>query len=1614
MASLKRPRPVAEEDEDDLIVLQNQFLQSKSSSSAQLVSQSKASSSSSSSSSSKKQDRKQADAAASVSVHPVVPPMSLSINIVERDVSNVTSVPAPVIGGKAFPEAVSRHDLTPRSEPETADNRHQSIFARQHGLRAVSLIPHPVARRCLIDGSGLNLSPAEALEEVTKIQQENMRLIQEMSGPMREKAQADVLSSIQPDMLSFLKHRSLEKSKVSKVLVDEEMEPVPDVRQQQPVQLPQVTAEIIERERGKNVDQKCVHMDVVEEGKLKWMTPLPTATTASSIINSEARFGFEGQLIMHADVDMDCGTSTSRQGLHHHGSDQERAGYSLSELFTFIDSSLSAQKVIGLQVIGNLMKRSYRGEYDHVFDSSLAEQLIQGSEILLMIRRCLDDTSQTVTTAGINCLRNLICNTDMDELYLDQLFAWNVGSFDVPFLDPKTLDHVEKVDELKDDEIIRLDPIRGLIRTDLLPRLRYLLDHLIKQQDDPVIVKNVFAILIRVSRHSAESCRAIADTPFLLETIIAHFLQPMISLKSDSFYGNPYSQALKLIRILCASSSQVAAIIIDTFPHLLNSCRAFITIDPRVCHHNAQQWSGGREQDQRVKSTPADLMRLSLESLRMHCVCLQQDSSSSRASALTSLQQLFPILIRQSQYLLTMSPLEETSRNRNNNSSSSRSGCKAEVAAARGPDAEKELSGSNLFDWHFASTLIACLDRVAVIASAATSQSTDACMQEIGIKVSLAFKGIIESAVLKWITLMLNQVILPPAPASLDICLTIGIGVRFLLHSDQHADKSMLNISGEQATRSRDRLYECFLKPLVQSHTANATVSLWSKVIRNLTAGSSILLPSTLIRLKRGAGNQFDCQNSKQNINEKRNRSCGIHPDFGSCRDQVLLPAAPSSSSMTTDADDPRSGSSRIPSNDHDDDSCLPLFHAVIQISLALIATQDQHEEEKETALFTSNHRWITNHHPDLTNDGVVVECLQTLILTQGLVDFVSRINQSLLLMTRNAECCSFFDSFHLMVLSELALLSGRLMVQFSPEQESSLTTPPPSPVPSSGMPAGDDEAGVTSAGERESLTRETGSQEDNRRAGKFKQMTGMALEEEERGGGRLLLRQEKVVRDFLQHSLSLLTLIPDPIVKQDIKAGIIFSPALYRILLMQQAVGSAGSLLEDKMRTHLRIREEKQLPLSGSSSSCVSTGGTQSHDLMRQPKRQQEDEDFAASADATTGTAATSAGKVDHGISLENLNAKLVQVSSVYQQYSSCGSCYWIFDPIIQLMTKVRMSGALQADASTDPNSLTSVPEIKTTKHQEDEERTDQQWGMDVTSDSVNPIDCCLSFVRLLHQLVPQFLFPDLVSRRDTFMLITCSFLTGDLLDTAARSHMHHFLDYYLSLGSKFEISSDDEIPDQIFARRKNLPPKDRESRRTVSDLFDALVTEYESCSYSDPLFTSFILMFLRSSASSSPSSHQRSDQQTRSESRNSALKLKFFSEANSSCLQSMTTTRVSFDQRLVMQLISQPESDVMLIEAYVKCLLSGSISKDRNQLLFMMCALHVSQSLYLRPLDHHQQDQQKRLITSDPSRINSTASLPELSKEESLLMQKLRRSIDMCRNESLKRDLLNYQVVW
>ncbi|XP_077413807.1 RNA polymerase II-associated protein 1 isoform X2 [Vanacampus margaritifer] len=548
--------------------------------------------------------------------------------IVERDTSSIP-ISLPEFTGMAFPKALHR-SASGTQVPLSAAGGKKSIFAQQiaaqrlkegklplafasqvtpkhrpaeqklplQRLMEIDMSYHtgdlqsPASSPRLVSGEGLGCPNSS--QETMRIHRENQGKILAMSQSEILEEQERLLSQLDPRLVEFVRSR-----RDASALASSSSRERPEGKSSQqsvhlssdstsaaatPPEPKEVKMEEEEEEeeelspRSAMIDlpvkpqKEWVHMDKVESEKLEWMGDIPAPRKSRTKQAMQARFDFNGTLIPPTE------DLPTHLGLHHHGDEPERAGYSLQELFLLSRSQLIQQRSLALSTLRNILSKARAGDYRSTLKGSVLATLLDAG-LLFLLRFALDDGVEGVMAAAVHALRALLVCTE-DEECLDFTFHWFRGLAAFPLL-PSQKEEEEEEDEgldesLKetakereerktDHDVAGQDVVKGLLRMKLLPRLRYILEVV---RPSPRVVQDILAILTRIARHSLTSATLVLDCPRLMETVMSEFLPTSWTMPSFSFpqsvYGLPLACAMKLLRVLATSGRHACARLLNS------------------------------------------------------------------------------------------------------------------------------------------------------------------------------------------------------------------------------------------------------------------------------------------------------------------------------------------------------------------------------------------------------------------------------------------------------------------------------------------------------------------------------------------------------------------------------------------------------------------------------------------------------------------------------------------------------------------------------------------------------------------------------------------------------------------------------------------------------------------------------------------------------------------------------------------------------------------------------------------------------------------------------------------------------------------------------------------
>ena len=364
--------------------------------------------------------------------------------------------------------------------------------------------------------SGLGL---EKCEEADSIHNDNVELLKQMSEKEILEEKKKFFKTLDPKVIEFLKNRGKPKQAINRTEV---------IKSEEDQKFEEASSPL-----SSNLT-KYPAMSQVESGKLKWTGELPDVAS-SELAGFSARFGFDGRLL-RPDTEVPV-----TAGLHHHGEEQERPGYTAEEMMILARSSNNRQRQLGLELLEAVLHVWWTGEMDHCLEQNLVEELIRAG-LVQVIRISLDSSEAAMVVAGLRCLVALLCCQEEERL-LDWLVA-----IDQPGLAPVIETGADEDEQreaetrLTDFQLVCEDVVLGLVRMDTLDRCHYLLS--VKQYGDTALITGILATLIRLARHSLNLSVRLARHP------LTHMLV-------TSYPVNPLS--VKLVRVLASWDRDLAS-----------------------------------------------------------------------------------------------------------------------------------------------------------------------------------------------------------------------------------------------------------------------------------------------------------------------------------------------------------------------------------------------------------------------------------------------------------------------------------------------------------------------------------------------------------------------------------------------------------------------------------------------------------------------------------------------------------------------------------------------------------------------------------------------------------------------------------------------------------------------------------------------------------------------------------------------------------------------------------------------------------------------------------------------------------------------------------------------
>lgn len=662
-------RPNRKESEDDILRQQEEFLRQK-----------KSRSKVPSPESNKQQSVNSADNATTekattdlTTPKGIVGLVHSSMQIVERDLGhnpeyamlyvNRNMNVAQTESGFPFAENI----LTKGTDTST---RGPSLYAQKFLKKTVSSDQNDEKKLVSDSGivSGDGLGSEHWKRDIAEIKHQNERLINNMSVEEIETTRAEIMKKLSPKMVAFLQSKQFKyRSEVIKENEQKAEEAVQKIKEQEETPVSDVNVEDVTEKLAIPIEEvqskKYVNMNVIEKEKLSWMGDIPakeaSAKNLKEAVDFSARFNFEGDLISLDKADV----IDVHEGLHHHGEEPDRPGYTVNELFMYLQSSFPSQKQIGLKVFEKIISKAYLGIYDTAFNANLIEYLLKDTPLVLVVRTCLDDTGETVWKSAISTLKAIICNTIYDEMFLDRgylLFEDYLGfGYRINLELQPLLDNEVEIDEqVPDQQYAMYDLVACLLnRTSILQRFAFLIKHYL-HSGDVVFIEEILDILIRMARHSKVAAEGILTCSELMDALCSQLIRRSVLMSQCRLM---HCKAFKLVRVCISSIIATTTTPTDTLPSSLSRLFDCFT---DISFLDSLNLSLLLNPEDVSLDTARLMLQISIESLRTWLKLLSLISSKGSHPFLDSLQgnfrHMFPAFVRILNFGKTLIPIEAT------------------------------------------------------------------------------------------------------------------------------------------------------------------------------------------------------------------------------------------------------------------------------------------------------------------------------------------------------------------------------------------------------------------------------------------------------------------------------------------------------------------------------------------------------------------------------------------------------------------------------------------------------------------------------------------------------------------------------------------------------------------------------------------------------------------------------------------------------------------------------------------------------------------------------------------------------------------------------------------
>lgn len=439
-------------------------------------------------------------------------------------------------------------------------------------------------------------NPASAPSVGSDIHEENLARIESMSAEEIEQARQEIFSSLSKESIAILMNRKktstttaaqaeTAKTVGNKPRKDQADVDLLDMKERYFADVP------VEYDKLAWMDSRFQKQQQVDDDQKHQDEPLDPVDK----VYRQVRFDLQGNPV---DPNVEIPV---HKGLHHHGDDPDKAGYTLAELFYLVRSQVPSQRAMVLTTLSRILwhaKREKKGDNGNKGDSlwAIVLETFRRPDLAstIYLRSALDDHHLVVLVSAVQAIAALVLdeeNWDEENSIADaQQFNRYLGYMlqtrrtKAQKSDDKQVkglyekfattinrirnqkegaDRMEDETEEEDDaQLAQRDLTRGLLRMRLLQRIRFLMasDSELREADS-LSIERLVRVLVQLAESGPDVCQSIGEhglVDLVLDWGILRREWPMTSEEPQSKSLYPSLTAVRLLRILAQGSRDVA------------------------------------------------------------------------------------------------------------------------------------------------------------------------------------------------------------------------------------------------------------------------------------------------------------------------------------------------------------------------------------------------------------------------------------------------------------------------------------------------------------------------------------------------------------------------------------------------------------------------------------------------------------------------------------------------------------------------------------------------------------------------------------------------------------------------------------------------------------------------------------------------------------------------------------------------------------------------------------------------------------------------------------------------------------------------------------------------